>query len=105
MTRCPDWGLWMLGNGPRSFTRTMIERPFSRLVTMTFVGKGRCLWAAERPLGLKASPLAVMCPPFCVRVSSPYQEAVPTSSYALASATDMGKYLLPLTVYGAFFTR
>ena len=33
-------------NGPRSFTRTTTDRPFSRLVTRTKQGIGNDLWAA-----------------------------------------------------------
>ena len=62
--------------GPRSLTRTTMERPLSRLVTRTAEGIGRVLWAAETTLGLNISPFAVGRPPN----SSPYQDAIPVSS-------------------------
>src|SRR5687768_8254880 len=46
-------------NGPRSFTRTTTDRPFSRFVTRTVVPNGNVRWAAVSfPLS-NLSPLAV----------------------------------------------
>jgi hypothetical protein len=59
--------------GPRSLIRTTTERPFRRLVTRTFVPKGRVRWAAVNCPGLKVSPLAVRRP----EKPLPYQEAIP----------------------------
>ena len=63
-------------NGPRSLTRTTMDRPFSRFVTLTAEGMGRVLWAADTMPGSKISPLAVRFPANCL----PYHEAMPVSS-------------------------
>ena len=49
-------------SGPRSFTRSSIERPFSRLVTRMMAGNCRLRCAAVRPWAVSASPFAVRPP-------------------------------------------
>ena len=57
--------------GPLSFTVTRTLLPVLGFSTTRHVPKGRLLWAAVRPSGLKTSPEAVRCP----LSSLPYQVA------------------------------
>ena len=68
--------------GPRSLTRTVSARPFSRLVTRTIDGMGRVRCAAETAFMSKNSPFAVRLP----WNFGPYQDAIPISSYSSSIA-------------------
>lgn len=46
--------------GPRSLTRTLIRRPFSRLITSTIEGSGKVVCAAEGLSMSKSSPSEVI---------------------------------------------
>ncbi len=63
-------------NGPRSLTRTMVERPLSRFVTRSQVGSGSVRCAAVRVCMSKRSPLEVLRP-WNLR---PYHDAIPRAS-------------------------
>ena len=49
-------------NVPRSFTRTTVDFPVCGFPTTRQVPKGKDLWAAVSPSGLKTSPDAVRLP-------------------------------------------
>jgi len=72
--------------GPRSLTRTSVDRLLSRLITRRRVPKGSERCAAVSWFMSKSSPLAVRLPWCWV----PYQEATPTSSYPSAGGPGAG---------------
>ena len=73
------------GTGPQSLTRTLTERPLSRLVTTACEPSGSCLDAAVNLRESKRSPVAVRCP--CT--PGPYHDASPTTV-----ALDTGEALV-----------
>src|SRR5437868_13706041 len=75
------------GTGPRSFTRTMTQRPLCMLVTVTHVPRGSWRWAAVNWNISYGSPLAVVLPWNCL----PYHEALPTW-YGLDSLDFWGEF-------------
>jgi hypothetical protein len=63
--------------GPRSFIRTLIERPLFTFVTLTVEPRGRVRDAAVKFFGSKLSPLLVQLPANLVS----YPEAVTTCAF------------------------
>src|SRR5271163_2420281 len=63
------------GTGPQSLTRTLTERPFSRLVTTACEPSGNCFEAAVSLRESNRSPVAVRRP--CI--PGPYHVASPTT--------------------------
>ena len=62
-----------LMKGPQSLTRTLTERPFARLVTLTSEPSGTALEAAVSSRARNRSPLAVLRP----STPGPYHDATP----------------------------
>src|SRR5271155_1601354 len=64
------------GTGPRSLTRTKIDRRFFKFVTRTQLPSGRLRCAQVRPFMSNVSPIAVLRP-WNLR---PYHDALPISN-------------------------